>query len=69
MDKKGLPGRKMPLRGKAQGKERRIMEAAERLFTSRRFHEITLEEVAQAAKVGKGTIYLDDLEILTEMPK
>ncbi len=34
-----------------------IMQAAERLFTSRRFHEITLDEVAQAAKVGKGTIY------------
>ena len=35
-----------------------IMQAAERLFTSRRFHEITLDEVAQAAQVGKGTIYL-----------
>ncbi len=36
---------------------RRIMEAAERLFTSRRVHEITLDEVAKAARVGKGTIY------------
>lgn len=34
-----------------------IMLAAEKLFTSRRFHEITLDDVAQAAKVGKGTIY------------
>jgi len=33
------------------------MQAAEELFTSRRFHEITLDEVAQAAHVGKGTIY------------
>jgi AcrR family transcriptional regulator len=34
-----------------------IMHEAERLFTSRRFHEVTLDEVAAAAHVGKGTIY------------
>jgi AcrR family transcriptional regulator len=34
-----------------------IMRAAERLFTSRRYHEITTEDIAQAAHVGKGTIY------------
>jgi AcrR family transcriptional regulator len=34
-----------------------IMREAERLFTSRRFHEVTLDEVAAAAHVGKGTIY------------
>jgi AcrR family transcriptional regulator len=34
-----------------------IMQAAEQLFTARRFHEITTDEVAQAAGVGKGTIY------------
>lgn len=34
-----------------------IMAAAERLFTSRRFHEITLDDVANEARVGKGTIY------------
>lgn len=39
-------------------KRHEIMQAAERLFTSRRFHEITLDEVAKAAQVGKGTIYL-----------
>jgi AcrR family transcriptional regulator len=33
------------------------MQAAEGLFASRRFHEITLEAVASAAGVGKGTIY------------
>ncbi len=34
-----------------------IMQAAEHLFTSRRLHEITLDEVAETAGVGKGTIY------------
>jgi len=34
-----------------------IMQAAEGLFTSRRFHEITLDDVARQAGVGKGTIY------------
>lgn len=33
------------------------MQAVEKLFTSRRFHEITLDDVAQGARVGKGTIY------------
>ena len=35
-----------------------ILEALEKLLPGRRFHEITLEEVAKAAQVGKGTIYL-----------
>ena len=35
-----------------------IMQAAEKLFTSRRFHEITMEDVAEAANVAKGTLYL-----------
>jgi AcrR family transcriptional regulator len=39
-------------------KKRRILEAAEILFTSRRFHEVTTDDVARLAKVGKGTIYL-----------
>lgn len=34
-----------------------IMQAAEKLFTSRRFHEITMDDVANQAGVGKGTIY------------
>ena len=38
-------------------KKEKIMRAAERLFASRRFHEITTEDIAQAAGVGKGTIY------------
>jgi AcrR family transcriptional regulator len=40
-----------------QDKRQEIMEAAERVFSNRRFHEVTLDEIAQAAKVGKGTIY------------
>ena len=39
------------------GKRHHIMLAVEKLATSRRFHEITLEEVAKTAKIGKGTIY------------
>ncbi len=39
-------------------KRQTIMQTAEKLFKSRRIHEITLEEVAQKARVGKGTIYL-----------
>ncbi len=38
-------------------KQHRIMEAAEQLFTGRRFHEVTLDEVCRKAGVGKGTIY------------
>ena len=39
-------------------KKQRIMEAAVRRFRTREFHEITLDEVASEADVGKGTIYL-----------
>ena len=38
-------------------KRQHIMQAAERLFTSRQFHEVTTDDVAAAANVGKGTIY------------
>lgn len=53
-------------------KRRQIMKAAATLFTRRRFHEITLDDVAKAAKVGKGTIYLyfkdkDDLFFQTAL--
>jgi AcrR family transcriptional regulator len=34
-----------------------IMDAAESMFTSRRFHEITLDDVVREAHVGKGTVY------------
>lgn len=39
-------------------KREQIMHAAEWLFANRRLHEITLDEVAGRAGVGKGTIYL-----------
>jgi AcrR family transcriptional regulator len=38
-------------------KRQEIMQAAEVLFRDRRYHEVTLDEVAQKARVGKGTIY------------
>jgi len=41
----------------SEEKAKAIRVVAERLFTRRRFHEITLDEVARQAGVGKGTIY------------
>jgi TetR/AcrR family fatty acid metabolism transcriptional regulator len=38
-------------------KKKRIMAAAEKLFTTGQFHEITLDAVSELADVGKGTIY------------
>ena len=38
-------------------KQRQIMLVVEKLATKRRFHEMTLDEVAKSAKVGKGTLY------------
>lgn len=51
-------------------KRKKIIQASEKLFLKRRFHEVTLDEVARAAGVGKGTIYLyfkdkDDLFLQT----
>ena len=43
--------------GDSQDKRQRIMRAAEQLFTSCRYHEITTDDIAREAKVGKGTIY------------
>jgi AcrR family transcriptional regulator len=34
-----------------------IMQAVERLCTNRRFHEITTDDIAAEAAVGKGTLY------------
>ena len=39
-------------------KREQILNALESLLPGRRFHEITLDEVARSAGVGKGTIYL-----------
>lgn len=38
-------------------RQKQIMRVVEKLATNRRFHEITLDEVAHKAGVGKGTIY------------
>jgi AcrR family transcriptional regulator len=35
----------------------RILEAASRLFASRNFHEVRMEDVASEAAVSKGTLY------------
>jgi AcrR family transcriptional regulator len=34
-----------------------VLRAAEELFLSKRFHEVTVEEIARHAGVGKGTLY------------
>lgn len=39
-------------------KKQRIIHAAEELFRTRRIDEVTLDEIARHADVGKGTIYL-----------
>lgn len=35
-----------------------IIEAAVRQFSSRPFHEVLLDDIAAAAKIGKGTVYI-----------
>src|SRR5260370_5765962 len=35
----------------------KIMAAAARLFGTQRFHEVRMDDVADAAEVGKGTLY------------
>ncbi|MGC4030775.1 MAG: TetR/AcrR family transcriptional regulator [Tepidisphaeraceae bacterium] len=35
-----------------------ILKTAARLFAQRPFHEVRLDDVAQAAHIGKGTVYL-----------
>ncbi len=42
----------------SQDKKQRIMKAAAAVFHQRRPHEVTLDEIARRADVGKGTIYL-----------
>ncbi len=41
----------------AKDRRKKILKAVERMVRNRRFHEITMDEVAAAAGVGKGTIY------------
>lgn len=39
-------------------KRRKIILTAARLFATRSFHEVRLDDIAAAAKVGKGTLYI-----------
>lgn len=41
-----------------QAKRRQILDSAAELFGSKPFHEVRLDDVAAAAKVGKGTLYV-----------
>ncbi|HNR93417.1 MAG TPA: TetR/AcrR family transcriptional regulator [Kiritimatiellia bacterium] len=43
---------------KKEAKRSAILAAAEGLFRARRYDEVTLDQVAKKARVGKGTIYL-----------
>jgi len=45
------------MRHKDEDKRGRIIAAASPLFARKHFHEVTLDEVAELAKVGKGSIY------------
>jgi len=40
-----------------ESKRQRILRAAEKLFTSQRFDEVTTDDIMHAAGVGKSTIY------------
>ena len=51
-DKSGSSGRRL-----CQAKREKILEEAARLFSSRDYHQVLMDEVAEAAKVSKGTIY------------
>lgn len=42
---------------KKEERQQRILQAAARLFAENRFDEVLMEEVAQQAGVGKGTLY------------
>jgi len=44
-------------RTRTESKRREILEAALKVFSERRFHEVLIEDVAATAGVGKGTIY------------
>lgn len=39
------------------GKRQKILQAAARVFARKGFHEAKMEEIAQEADVGKGTVY------------
>ena len=51
-------GRAQPMQKPNAIKRRRILEEAARLFATKPYHDVRLEDVAARAKVGKGTIYI-----------
>jgi AcrR family transcriptional regulator len=57
---KGFSDQKtMKLREVSKASKRRgILRAAQRLFAQKPYHDVLLEEVAAAARIGKGTVYL-----------
>jgi len=59
-------------RVKTATKEAAILEAASRVFATRPFHEVLIEDIASDARIGKGTIYRyfqtkDDLYFATSL--
>ena len=53
----GDRGRARPERADAARNRRRILAAADELFARRGANNVTMEEIARAAGVGKGTLY------------
>src|SRR5512144_2037008 len=51
-------GEERPPAGADPEKRRRILDAAVRTFGRRGFHEARIAEIAAAAKVAEGTVYL-----------
>lgn len=45
------------MRIKTSAQADKVLDAAARLFASQRFHEVRMEDIAEEAGVGKGTIY------------
>lgn len=45
------------MRVKSPSQGEKILATAAQLFAQRRFHEVRMEDIARAAKVGKGTLY------------
>jgi AcrR family transcriptional regulator len=52
-----VAGRPRPERADAARNRERVLDAARRLFAARGVHAVTMEEVARAAGVAKGTVF------------
>jgi AcrR family transcriptional regulator len=52
-----VAGRPRPERADAARNRERVLDAARRLFAERGVHAVTMEEVARAAGVAKGTVF------------